>query len=476
MKFEDETLGKYIHSSIDDDFGLDIDTVAKNVHNGGRFKAWLGGDLSATKKVLQIVKDEGMSPAFFGAYEISEGYNASWGWLNWTSPTGDAYTDARNVARHMISVSNDKTKNPSFVDYGNPVYFVPQSVQNEGLEDFQSMPAGTIGRALIPSTAAATWEVYYPKGLDPAYNGVQWYGKPITSQYKNILSWGGEIDGKRDSNSSSGGSSSGGTSGSISQLINGLIEKVEDMLQWNMYSNVSDMYYFNHWFTIMKTYNNTYKLQFNLPMIEDLKKFISSFDLINGGSSDNKDNDDGKPSDNEGDINTCNLHLDRGIMQWYYPTVQDAIANGYPMKQAHLGMDFRMTDEPLYSVASGVAYTQPYYPNPNGATGWGKYIVLYMDNGDALLFAHLSEVLIENGSKVNTNDKIAITGQTGAESITGFPNQHLHMEYIPNFDKSHGIAVPNGSVVPRINPIDFVVKHCSKIKSKDDLVKNSTVY
>ena len=291
--------------------------------------------------------------------------------------------------------------------------------------------------------------------------------------YKD-LDWSGAKEG--GSSSDSGHSSSGG-SGSISQLINGLIDKVEDMLQWNMYSNVSDMYYFNHWFTIMKTYNNTYKLQFNLPMIEDLKKFISSFDLINGGSSDNnKDDNDGKLSDNEGAINTCNLHLDRGIMQWYYPTVQDAIANGYPMNQAHLGMDFRMTDEPLYSVASGVAYTQPYYPNPNGATGWGKYIVLYMDNGDALLFAHLSEVLIENGTKVKTNDKIAITGQTGAEGITGRPNQHLHMEYIPNFDKSHGIAVPNGSVVPRIDPIDFVVKHCSKIKSKNDLVKNSTVY
>lgn len=307
----------------------------------------------------------------------------------------------------------------------------------------------------------------------PDYNsGLASLGKrqAFANKVYKELDWTGAKEG---GSSSDNGNSSSGASGSISQLINGLIEKVEDMLQWNMYSNVSDMYYFNHWFTIMKTYNNTYKLQFNLPMIEDLKKFISSFDLINGGSSDNKDNDDGKPSDNEGAINTCNLHLDRGIMQWYYPTAEIAIANGYPLNDAHFGMDFRMTDEPLYSVASGVVYIQPVYPN---GTGWGRYIVLYMDNGDALLFAHLSKILVKNGDKVNTNDKIAITGQTGAEGITGRPNQHLHMEYIPNFDKSHTINVPGGTVVPRINPVDWVVKHCSKIKSKDDLVKNSTIY
>lgn len=464
----------YLHKNISNDFGISIDELAPQITNIGRFKSWLGGNVSNIKKVLNIVKSEGVSPSFFAAYESSEGVSM-YGWLNHTVVQGDAYNDAKQVARWIVSQSKQPVQ-PAWIDVGtNNWDVVPASVKQEGNEDAKTYKSGDIGRVIISGTAAATWSVYYPQALKGSVNGIQDYGNPMEIQVENIKAWGGDLGHTSSGDSGSSGNSSSGGSGSISQLINGLIEKVEDMLQWNMYSNVSDMYYFNHWFTIMKTYNNTYKLQFNAPMIEDLKKFISSFDLINGGSSSGGSDED-KPSDNEGDINTCNLHLDRGIMQWYYPTVQDAIANGYPMNQAHLGMDFRMTDEPLYSVASGVAYTQPYYPNPNGATGWGKYIVLYMDNGDALLFAHLSEVLIENGSKVKTNDKIAITGQTGAEGITGRPNQHLHMEYIPNFDKSHGIAVPNGSVVPRINPIDWVVKHCSKIKSKDDLVKNSTIY
>src|SRR5699024_10761508 len=180
---------------VSDSFGLSVDDIADKVKNYGRFSAWLGGDVTKIKRVLNIVKDNGVSPAFFARYEKTEGYNSSWGWLNHTRPQGDYYQDAENVAKWIVSQSNNTTDKPAWIDAGNPKDFVPQSVKNEGNKHFASLPKGTIGRVIIAGTAAATWEVYYPKGLLKEYNGVQDYGKPITSIAKTIKDWGGASSG-----------------------------------------------------------------------------------------------------------------------------------------------------------------------------------------------------------------------------------------------------------------------------------------
>ncbi|HSH52027.1 MAG TPA: hypothetical protein VK982_09935, partial [Bacteroidales bacterium] len=73
---KDPQLREFVHSNISKSFGLSVETVAIKCKNWGRFKAWLSSDVSRIKKVLNIVKDEGVSPAFFAAYEKTEGYNS----------------------------------------------------------------------------------------------------------------------------------------------------------------------------------------------------------------------------------------------------------------------------------------------------------------------------------------------------------------------------------------------------------------
>ena len=73
-EFISEDKQKFLESDIDDNFGISIDEVAENVKTYARFDSLLGGNVSNIKKVLNIVKDAGMSPTFFGAYEINESY------------------------------------------------------------------------------------------------------------------------------------------------------------------------------------------------------------------------------------------------------------------------------------------------------------------------------------------------------------------------------------------------------------------
>lgn len=195
----DSEMKTFVHSALNADFSMSLDDVVSHCDNTtgsfSRFQSICSGDTAYIKQVLQAVQDAGMSPAFFASYEANEGYNPSWGWLNYTTPQGNPVQDAAFVARHMVEVSQNMENQPSWIDAGNPVDFVPQNIKDEGNADFASMPSGTVGRSYIPSTAAATWEVYYPQGLQAAYNGIQNYGSPLASCIKVIKSWGGKISG-----------------------------------------------------------------------------------------------------------------------------------------------------------------------------------------------------------------------------------------------------------------------------------------
>lgn len=188
---KEENMEAFVHSNVGNDFGLTVEQVAEKCKDYGRFKAWLNGDVNRIKEVLNKVKDNGVSPAFFASYEKTEGYNSSWGWLNHTSPNGNPVQDADSVSKWIVTQSNNMNDSPAWIDYANFKDFVPNDVKQKGNADFASMSGGSIGRVVIAGTAAATWEVYYPLGLKKEYNGVQDYGAPINGMIDTIIEWGG---------------------------------------------------------------------------------------------------------------------------------------------------------------------------------------------------------------------------------------------------------------------------------------------
>lgn len=281
-----EKIDKFTHSYINDDFGLSIDDLVPKVKAYGRFRYWLGGSPTKIKQVLKAVKSAGVSPALFSAYEKNEGYNGAWGWLNHTSPQGNYLSDAKFVANKIVSQSK-QSGTPSWIDAGNPVNFVPASVVREGNADFRkNMKSGTVGRAYIPLTAAATWAAYYPQGLKASYNRVQNYGNPFLDGANTILAWGGKIDGKGGSPSK--GSRSSGDSGSsgfdlVRQAMEEFLKKIQDAMKWDVHSIGGSKFFSNKSFSLQKTFNNTYRIKMNASLIDAMKSLMNS--LSNMGSS-----------------------------------------------------------------------------------------------------------------------------------------------------------------------------------------------
>ena len=205
-----EEVKKFLEHKIGDSFGCSIDKVVDGCYNKSRFAYLLGSNKGAVKDLLNLVKNTGMSPELFAAKEIMEGYNGSWGWHNHTTPQGSYMEDAVYVVNYTKEVSNRSGGSPAWDDPGGgTVGVVPQDVINEGNAHYASLPAGTIGRAYVAMTAAATWSMYYPQALKASVNGVQDYGNPLQGCIDLIKSWGGTIGGS----SSPGDQSSSGAVG-----------------------------------------------------------------------------------------------------------------------------------------------------------------------------------------------------------------------------------------------------------------------
>lgn len=191
----DTTIEAFARSTIDSAWGISDATVEQwflKQAGASRVKNRYGLNESNIGDITVAVKGVGVSPVFFYAYTVNEGGGAG-GFINHYrgEASGGGVGNAVRDANYLFSASQNSDSSPSWIDAGNPVDFVPQSVKEAGDADFQNMPLGTIGRAYIPATAATTWEVYYPDGLKKEFNRVQNYGSPLTDMINNINGMGG---------------------------------------------------------------------------------------------------------------------------------------------------------------------------------------------------------------------------------------------------------------------------------------------
>lgn len=180
---------KFLTMSVNNDFGCDESKVIAGAKNSARVQAWLGGSTSAIKKVMKIVKGNGMSPQLFFAYELQEG-GTTYGWLNHTSYTGDPYRDADSVSKWAVSQANSSGAVAlAWTDAGNPSYTTPKGKQQAGQKFADSLPKGSIGRMYLSGTAAATWGAFDPEALKRAVNGVQDYANPLAGCMSLLKKW-----------------------------------------------------------------------------------------------------------------------------------------------------------------------------------------------------------------------------------------------------------------------------------------------
>ena len=463
----DPQLRAFVHSNISKSFGLSVETVAVKCKNWGRFKSWLSSDVNRIIKVLNVVKNNGVSPAFFAAYERTEGYNSKWGWLNHTRIKVSPEEDADYVSKWIVSQSKNTTDRPAWIDFANYKDFVPDSVKQAGNNDFTNMTLGSIGKVVIAGTAAATWEVYYPDGLKKEFNGVQNYAKPITVMMNSIIEWGGSMDNDNpnpdpdpdpepdpDPRPDPPSIDFDLITNFFGNFSKELIEKIEKMLIVNLYDYGKSQTFGNSFVKVDKTFSNTYKIKPTLNFNKIIDELIDSAkDNILGiiGSI----NPDVKP-DPEPDVDE-NPNPDPdpepdgekyfpvdyskgGINFWHPPytkgSVQEGMDFGGPRSSGvlHAGYDIGaggVRGNKVYSIKSGKVT----FVGNEGTRGF--VIRIRQVDGKHVMYMHLvvNSNKVKIGDNVKAGQEIAVMGDTP----NGMYSIHLHVE-IDDTGKFEGYA------------------------------------
>lgn len=355
-----------------------------------------------------------------------------------------------------ISMDDPLTGSVKTPETGDPMKF------------YKSLPKKSIGSHYMVMTAAGNWWIFAPN--QTANSPDAYYGNAYDDAINIIKHLGGNPFKKGSSSGSSddnGGSSGNDLSDLLSglgregqKLLEGLFEKIEDMLTYDLHSIGTDMFFSNKYFKLFKTYNNTYRIQINVPFFDELKGLIGDlpFDKDNDKGSDGSDGSNGSNGSN-GKYNTSYITSHHRNFR-YGKTVAETQANGYPFAgKAHHGNDYNFVYEELKSPISGTVdgnNGHGFTVNDGGigydgdGTGWGNRIVIKLDDGSgrSMLFGHLSKMNVKAGDKVKVGQVIGVTGNTG-EMTTG---PHLHVELV---DPNHS----NRASDRTIDPTPFLEKY-----------------
>lgn len=349
-----------------------------------------------------------------------------------------------------ISMEDPLTGSVKTPETGDPMKF------------YKSLPKKSIGSHYMVMTAAGNWWIFAPN--QTANSSDAYYGNAYDDAINIIKHLGGDPFKKGssqgsgdDSDSSSGSDLLDGLGAQAQKLLRRLFDEIEDMLTYDLHSIGTDMFFSNQYFKLFKTYNNTYRIQINVPFFDKIEELVGSLDF---GSDDDNGSDGSDGSNGSNGKYNGKYITSHGLNFRYGKTVAETQANGYPFAgKAHHGNDYDFRYEELKSPISGTVdgnNGHGFTVNDGGigydgdGMGWGNRIVIKLDDGSgrSMLFAHLSKINVKAGDKVKVGQVIGVTGNSG-EQTTG---AHLHVELV---DPKHS----NRASDRTIDPTPFLEKY-----------------
>lgn len=349
-----------------------------------------------------------------------------------------------------ISMDDPLTGSVKTPETGDPMKF------------YKSLPKKSIGSHYMVMTAAGNWWIFAPN--QTANSSDAYYGNAYDDAINIIKHLGGDPFKKGssqgsgdDSDSSSGSDLLDGLGAQAQKLLRRLFDEIEDMLTYDLHSIGTDMFFSNQYFKLFKTYNNTYRIQINVPFFDKIEELVGSLDF---GSDDDNGSDGSDGSNGSNGKYNGKYITSHGLNFRYGKTVAETQANGYPFAgKAHHGNDYDFRYEELKSPISGTVDGNNGHGFTVGdggigydgdGTGWGNRIVIKLDDGSgrSMLFAHLSKINVKAGDKVKVGQVIGVTGNSG-EQTTG---AHLHVELV---DPKHS----NRASDRTIDPTPFLEKY-----------------
>ena len=172
-----DNVEEFAKSPINANFGVNKEQMVNDFANRSQKVRARGVDVN---RLYDTIKNAGVSPEWFFAYELQE-QNSNMGWLNhWSYPHGDPYNDAVVVCNWIKEIANSSYLKPAWSAAEGSIG------ADSGLEAKwnQEFGKGTIGRLYLQATAAAVWEL-------SGKSGNSYIGKPLAGCVSTIKGWGG---------------------------------------------------------------------------------------------------------------------------------------------------------------------------------------------------------------------------------------------------------------------------------------------
>lgn len=184
--YSGEDVLKFAGFSVGSTFNLSDDVVEEWFLGTGTYAVGhFGLNSSNIGQITEIIRNAGISPAFFYGYTVNEGGGAG-GFINHyaSDAPGGAVGNAQRDVEYLVNMANSENF-PVATGGGEPANMPTAEAQ----AFLDSLPLGTIGKVYLPSTSAATAEIeeYYGK-FDTSTTP---FGKPIASLMGFIESMGG---------------------------------------------------------------------------------------------------------------------------------------------------------------------------------------------------------------------------------------------------------------------------------------------
>lgn len=183
------TIENYAKNMITAEFNVDYDKMYSSYQNFGRIKAWGLTSRATFDELNQIIRNNGVSPVFFWAYEGGEGYHPSLSFLNHYYTNGSSYQEECRRTAAWVKETSAKSGSLAWYDAQYPYYTSPADKQALGNAYMAETAPGMIARVMLQGTAAATWAMFDPAALKGSVNGVQDYADPFAHQITLIQSW-----------------------------------------------------------------------------------------------------------------------------------------------------------------------------------------------------------------------------------------------------------------------------------------------
>lgn len=195
LTYSKDQVESFMSAPLNASFGVSDEQAEKWVmsHKPKTFSTY-GVTESNIHKITEVLKEEGVSPAFFYLYAVNEGSCAGrCGFINhYGSSTGDAVTVARKDARYLNNKSKDlPDSTPPATGGGGP------SKYSDGLRKYTKklLKERKIGGIYLASTSAVTAEIdnlLFNNNASDVTRTINRYGYPIQSAMSYIKAMGGD--------------------------------------------------------------------------------------------------------------------------------------------------------------------------------------------------------------------------------------------------------------------------------------------